>query len=29
VTKDDFDKRKSLSVAIQPYDQPLPVVLTK
>lgn len=29
VTKDDFDKRKSFSVAIQPYDQPLPVVLTK
>lgn len=29
VTKDDFDKRKSLSVAVQPYDQPLPVVLTK
>jgi hypothetical protein len=29
ITKDDFDKRKSLSVAIQPYDQPLPVVLTK
>jgi hypothetical protein len=29
VTKDDFDKRKSLSVAIRPYDQPLPVVLTK
>lgn len=29
VTKDDFDKRRSLSVAIQPYDQPLPVVLTK
>jgi hypothetical protein len=29
VTKDDFDKRKSLSVVIQPYDQPLPVVLTK
>jgi hypothetical protein len=29
VIKDDFDKRKSLSVAIQPYDQPLPVVLTK
>jgi hypothetical protein len=29
VTKADFDKRKSLSVAIQPYDQPLPVVLTK
>lgn len=29
ITKDDFDKRKSLRVAIQPYDQPLPVVLTK
>jgi hypothetical protein len=29
VMKDDFDKRKSLSVMIQPYDQPLPVVLTK
>ncbi len=29
VTKDDFDKRKSLSVAIQPYDQPLPVVLIR
>jgi hypothetical protein len=29
VTKDDFDKRKSLSVAIQPYDQPLPVLLTR
>jgi hypothetical protein len=29
VTKDEFDKRKSLSVAIQPYDQPLPVVLTR
>jgi hypothetical protein len=29
VKKDDFDQRKSLSVAIQPYDQPLPVVLTK
>jgi hypothetical protein len=29
ITKDDFDKRKSLSVAIQPYDQPLPVVLTQ
>ena len=24
-----FDKRKSLSVVIQPYDQPLPLVLTK
>jgi len=29
VTKDAFDKRKSLSVVIQPYDQALPVVLTK
>jgi hypothetical protein len=29
VTKDAFDKRKSLSVVIQPYDQPVPVVLTK
>lgn len=29
VTKDVFDKRKSVSVTIQPYDQPLPVVLTK
>jgi len=29
VTRDGFDKRKSLSVIIQPYDQPLPVVLTK
>jgi hypothetical protein len=29
VTKDAFDRRKSLSVAIQPYDQPLPLVLTK
>ena len=29
VTKDAFDKRKSISVTIQPYDQPLPVVLTK
>lgn len=29
VTQDGFDKRKSISVAIQPYDQPLPVVLTK
>lgn len=29
ITKDDFEKRKSLSVAIQPYDQPLPVVLTR
>jgi hypothetical protein len=29
VTKDAFDKRKSVAVTIQPYDQPLPVVLTK
>ena len=29
VTQDAFDKRKSLSVVIQPYDQPLPLVLTK
>jgi hypothetical protein len=27
VTKDAFDQRKSLIVSIQPYDQPLPVVL--
>jgi hypothetical protein len=29
VTKQDFDARKSLTVSIQPYDQRLPVVLTK
>jgi len=29
VTKQDFDQRKSLTVTIQPYDQPLPVVLTR
>src|SRR5713226_4537227 len=29
VTQDAFDKRKSLSVVIQPYDQPVPIVLTK
>ncbi len=29
VTQEGFDKRKSLSVLIQPYDQPLPLVLTK
>ncbi len=29
VTQDAFDKRKSLSVAVQPYDQALPVVLTR
>jgi hypothetical protein len=27
--QDAFDKRQSISVVIQPYDQPLPVVLTK
>ena len=27
VTKEGFDQRKSLAVSIQPYDQPLPVVL--
>jgi hypothetical protein len=29
ITKDAFEKRKSLSVTIQPYDLPLPVILTK
>lgn len=29
VTLDSFNQRKSVSVVIQPYDQPLPVVLTK
>jgi hypothetical protein len=29
VTLDAFNQRRSVSVAIQPYDQPLPVVLTK
>jgi hypothetical protein len=29
VTQAEFDKRQSLSVVIQPYDQPLPVTLTK
>jgi len=29
VTKSAFDQRKSLSVVIQPYDQALPVTLTK
>jgi hypothetical protein len=29
VTQDMFDKRKSISVVVQPYDQPLPVTLTK
>ena len=27
ITKQDFDQRKSLTVAIQPYDQPMAVVL--
>jgi hypothetical protein len=29
VTQTEFDKRQSLSVVIQHYDQPLPVTLTK
>ena len=29
VTKDAFEKRKSMGVVIQPYDQPRPIVLTK
>jgi hypothetical protein len=29
VNQQDFDKRQSVSVVIQPYDQPLPIVLTK
>lgn len=29
VTKQAFDERKSLTVTIQPYDQPVPVILTK
>lgn len=29
VTQQAFDQRKSLAISIQPYDQPLPVVLTK
>jgi len=29
VKQDVFDKRESISAVIQPYDQPLPVVLTK
>lgn len=28
VTKDQFDQRKELSVSVQPYDQPRPIVLT-
>ncbi|MGA9529829.1 MAG: hypothetical protein WBS24_17080 [Terriglobales bacterium] len=27
ITKEGFDQRKSLTVTIQPYDQPVPVVL--
>jgi hypothetical protein len=27
IAKDAFDQRKSLTVAIQPYDQPLPIIL--
>jgi len=27
ITKEAFDQRKSLTVTIQPYDQPLPIVL--
>lgn len=29
VTQADFDKRQSVSVVVHPYDQPLPIVLTK
>ena len=29
VTLETFNQRKSLSIVIQPYDQPLPVTLTK
>jgi len=29
VTLDNFNQRRSVSVVIQPYDQPLPVVLAK
>jgi hypothetical protein len=29
VPLDEFNRRKSISVIIQPYDQPVPVVLTK
>jgi hypothetical protein len=29
VTLDAFNNRKSVSVVVQPYDQPLPVILTK
>ncbi len=29
VTLEDFNRRRSVSAVIQPYDQPLPIVLTK
>lgn len=29
VSKQAFDQRKSIAVTIQPYDQPVPIVLTK
>jgi len=29
VTLDAFNQRRSVSVAVQPYDQPVPVILTK
>ena len=29
VKQDEFDKRQSVSVSVQPYDQPLPIVLQK
>ena len=29
VNQDAFEKRKSLTISIQPYDQPLPIVLNK
>jgi hypothetical protein len=29
VTQQVFDQRKSISVVVHPYDQPLPVILTK
>ena len=29
VKQDEFDKRQSISAVIQPYDQPVPVELTK
>jgi hypothetical protein len=29
VTQQQFEQRKSLAIAIQPYDQPLPIILTQ